>query len=313
MEFWVGVTDNDWYKFLSQFQPDEVNFWQPSGRPPFKKEIKIFLFKLHSPLNYIAGGGYFMRYSDLPMTIAWDTFQEKNGVSSFQDFKSKIIKYRRSNNKPDVPNPNIGCNILLEPFFFEREDWIPIPEDWKLNIVQGKTYNTETEIGNRLWLQVQENLKKVSSVSSNTLVDSSLDKLRPSGHGYGKSYSMNPRLGQGAFRVLITDIYQRKCAITGEKTLPALEAAHIRSFAENGPHAPNNGILLRADLHRLFDGFYLTVTQNFQIEVSNRIKEEYENGREYYALHGRKLYIPENPKYLPNKEYLEWHNSKFIG
>ena len=86
-----------------------------------------------------------------------------------------------------------------------------------------------------------------------------------------------------------------------------------RSFTENGPHAPNNGILLRADRHRLFDRFYLTVTKNFQVEVSNRIKEEYENGREYYALHGRKLYIPENPKYLPNSEYIEWHNSKFIG
>ncbi|MFA5536800.1 MAG: HNH endonuclease, partial [Bacillota bacterium] len=44
---------------------------------------------------------------------------------------------------------------------------------------------------------------------------------------YGKEQIIKPRIGQGAFKVLITDAYQRRCAITGEKTLPVLEAAHI--------------------------------------------------------------------------------------
>lgn len=42
------------------------------------------------------------------------------------------------------------------------------------------------------------------------------------------------RLGQGAFRVLVTDAYQRRCAISGEKTLPVLEAAHIRPYSQHG-------------------------------------------------------------------------------
>ena len=35
MKFWIGVTDKKWYRFLSEIRPDEVNFWQPSGTPPF--------------------------------------------------------------------------------------------------------------------------------------------------------------------------------------------------------------------------------------------------------------------------------------
>jgi len=45
---------------------------------------------------------------------------------------------------------------------------------------------------------------------------------------------IQPRLGQGAFRVLVTDLYQRRCAVTEERTLPALEAAHIRPYGEGG-------------------------------------------------------------------------------
>ena len=51
----------------------------------------------------------------------------------------------------------------------------------------------------------------------------------------------------------MTDAYERRCAVTGEKTLPVLEAAHIRPYALLGPHRVNNGLLLRSDLHKLFD------------------------------------------------------------
>jgi putative restriction endonuclease len=83
---------------------------------------------------------------------------------------------------------------------------------------------------------------------------------------------IRPRLGQGAFRVLVTDAYQRRCAVTGERTLPVLESAHIKPYARSGPHSNNNGLLLRSDLHKLFDLGYITVTGDMRIEVSKRIK-----------------------------------------
>ena len=95
---------------------------------------------------------------------------------------------------------------------------------------------------------------------------------------------VRPRLGQGTFRVAVTDAYSRACAVTGEHSLPVLEAAHIRPYALTGPHDINNGLLLRADLHRLFDLGYLTVTPDHALHVSERLKADYDNGRERTIL-----------------------------
>ena len=104
--------------------------------------------------------------------------------------------------------------------------------------------------------------------------------------------------------------YKRRCAITGEKTLPALEAAHIKPYAESGPHFTSNGILLRSDIHKLFDLGYITVTSELKVEVSKRIKEEFENDREYYQYHGKDLrYLPERGIDKPEARFIDWHNS----
>ena len=64
MQFWVGITDGDWYDYLAALEPDEVNFWQPSARPPRNMEPGWpFLFKLHSPDNFTVGGEFFVRFT----------------------------------------------------------------------------------------------------------------------------------------------------------------------------------------------------------------------------------------------------------
>ena len=58
MKIWVGVTDKSWYEHLMRLAPEEVNFWQPSGSRTFRvlQPGEPFLFKLHSPDNFIVGG-----------------------------------------------------------------------------------------------------------------------------------------------------------------------------------------------------------------------------------------------------------------
>ena len=122
-------------------------------------------------------------------------------------------------------------------------------------------------------------------------------------------YTTKHRLGQGAFRVLVTEAYERRCSITGEKTLPVLEAAHIKPYSENGPHSVRNGILLKSDFHTLFDDGYITITKDHRIEVSNRLHNDYGNGKDYYRYHGKPLLIlPGQESQVPSREYLEWHN-----
>jgi putative restriction endonuclease len=107
----------------------------------------------------------------------------------------------------------------------------------------------------------------------------------------------------------VIDAYERRCAVTGEKTLPVLEAAHIKPYSLNGPHRLNNGILLRSDLHKLFDLGYVTVTPQLRLEVSPKLKADWQNGREYYAHHGAPLrFRPSDLSSQPNPEFLRWHN-----
>ena len=298
MKFYVGVTDNHWFRFLSEANPDEANFWRPKNQKDFKAIAKgdLFLFKLHAPQNFVVGGGFLLKHEFLPLAMAWSTFGQNNGLPDFQSFERAILSHRNTSEETN----HLGCTVLVEPFFWPRELWIPIPSDWSGNIVTGKTYDTETEMGRNLWLQVKERLQ--STVEKSSVAEDYPEER------YGQPHLVAPRLGQGSFRIAVADVYHRRCAITGEKTLPALEASHIRPYSRLGPHRTNNGILLRSDIHNLFDQGYLTVTLDHRVEVSGRIRREFENGRHYYALHGQPLTIlPKNDEDQPAKDFLEWH------
>jgi putative restriction endonuclease len=147
MKFYVGVTDNKWFEFLASRKPDEVNFWRPGGSGSFQiiPSGAPFLFKLHSPDNFIAGGGFFVSHSNLPLSLAWEAFGEKNGAASLEALQAMIEKFR--SNKPHENDPTIGCTILANPFFLQRRDWIPAPSNWAPSIVQGKSYESEERIG----------------------------------------------------------------------------------------------------------------------------------------------------------------------
>lgn len=310
MKFWVAVTDNAWFDFLAQLEPDEVNFWQPHARGAFRaiKPGAPFLFKLHSPLNYIAGGGYFVQHSRLPLSIAWEAFGQKNGAPDFASFRSAILRRRAG---PMVPDPVIGCIVLTEPFFLPPDAWIPAPADWHPSIQQGKTYDMSERIGAELWHRVQVAAGRVLQLPQPANKRALSDEEVP----YGRPYLARPRLGQGGFRVVVTEAYQRRCAITAERTLPVLQAAHIKPVTESGPHSPRNGILLRADLHILLEKGYLTLTEDLRVEVSRRIKEDFDNGEQYYRLHGRELLVvPRAPDQRPSPEFIRWHNDhRFLG
>lgn len=312
MNFFVAVTDYDWFVLhASKLRVEEVNFWRPSSEAPFKalKTGELLLFKLHSPRNFIAGGGFFTRFVFLPISLTWEAFGEGNGVRSLSEMRNRIAKYRHSSIGP-TENPNIGCILLAEPFFFREADWIPIPSDFSLNIVQGKGYDSKDgSTGQELWEAVTEKLGL--GVGENLDVGPATIAA-VEGDRYGEPLLVRPRLGQGTFRVIVTDTYERRCTITGERTLPVLEAAHIKPYSSGGPHVPENGLLLRSDLHTLFDQGYITVdADQLKVVVSDRIREEFENGRDYYQLHGRAIRLPRETSNLPSREYLAFHNSMF--
>lgn len=89
MKMYVGITDSDWYNTLNELKCDEINFWRP-GKSSFKalEKNEMFLFKLHSPQDYIVGGVFFVRYSYVPTYLAWEAFCETCKIS---DLTSRLF------------------------------------------------------------------------------------------------------------------------------------------------------------------------------------------------------------------------------
>jgi putative restriction endonuclease len=294
MRAFIAVTDGDWYDFLRR-QPgiDEVNFWQPGGTRLFRtlKSGEPLLFKLHYPANAIVGGGFFAHASILPVSLAWDAFGVKNGAGSLGEMRTRIAKYRRT---PDNPGEDyaIGCILLQAPFFLAPDDWLHAPASFQKNIVQGKGYDMLVGEGRALW-----------------------DQLQPFVHAeeepvFGDPVLVKRRLAQGTFRILVTDTYERRCAVTREKILPVLEAAHIRPVAREGDNRITNGVLLRSDVHTLFDKGYVSITPEYRFRASRRLKTDFNNGEFYHRLDGSEIWVPGSEMRRPARELLEWHNDE---
>jgi putative restriction endonuclease len=302
-KFNVAVTDAHWIAQLSAMQGvTEINFWQPSASGVNDPPGTPWLFKRKSPKNDIVGGGFFTYYTPMSPFLAWKIFGECNGVGSLDDLLERVQKYRGSS-RIEVNAHNLGCVILTDPFFFLPDQYIPAPADWKPNIVKGRHYSVEDPIGARLWAEVMLRLEQRPIAS-----------MLPQAPAFGKPILVAPRLGQRAFRAQVLDAYDRRCSITGERTVPVIEAAHIRPYAESQNHDVKNGIALRSDLHTLYDAGYVSIRPDGIFVVSKQIREEFSNGKEYYALDGTPIRMPENPVLKPREEHLEWHYSeRFLG
>ena len=306
MRYWVANTDDSWVSYLASIAPDEVDFWQPNNvRPITLPEGAPWLFKLHVRHGgFIVGGARFAHYSNLTPQLAWDAFGKSNGAATYDEFLRLV---RRHSERPVDPlSTQIGASILVEPFFLPREMWIEPPADWSSNLTRGKTYDTEVGEGQRVWQRVMDALAVVRPAQP--IADLAHATSDGPTAAYGSPLLVRPRLGQGAFRVMVTDAYDRRCVVTGERTLPVLEAAHIKPYNLVGRHEISNGLLLRSDLHTLFDLGYMTVTpDDLRVRVSRRIHEEFENGREYYELDGCPIRLPQAAFDQPSREMLSWH------
>jgi putative restriction endonuclease len=306
---YIGLTDPDWYSFLqSQTKVDEVNFWQPHGERAFHalKRGDLFFFKLRAPYKSIAGFGFFQRFESLPAWLAWDCFGAMNGASTYEEMIERICRLRGENSASRLSGDfRIGCIMISAPVFFDAEEQVSPPSDWaKTGIQQGKKYDLRIGEGHRVMMDCFD---RAQSGTRYWNVQRNQSLVSEESFRYGSPTLVTPRLGQGLFSIEVRDAYQGACAITHEHSSPVLEAAHIRPYSRGGEHRVDNGILLRRDLHRLFDLGYVTVTTEYKFRVGSRLRQEFHNGRCYYELDNQLITLPEVISLRPNKQFLEWH------
>ena len=312
MRGYVGLTDYDWYQQLRAEKPDEVNFWRPLSGRQFRAVApgEPFFFKLKARWGGgIAGFGIYAGFVPMRVDTAWETFETKNGVQSRVEMWQRIGHYVEKNRGVSVTRQHeIGCIVLTTPVFFEPDDVVRAPKDWGRYTQQGAGYDLDVGEGRRMW---HECLERSQGRGSDAL---EYNLSLGSGTVEFRERVARMRLGQGGFRAMVTRVYEGTCAISGDHTLPALEAAHIKAVEHGGAHEVGNGLLLRADIHRLFDAHLVTVTPDLEFLVSERLREEYQNGAAYYALEEQHaLYLPRDEALRPRPEYLEAHADQFFA
>jgi len=111
------------------------------------------------------------------------------------------------------------------------------------------------------------------------------------------------RQGQPDFRRKLLEAYNGRCAISEYNVVEALEAAHIIPYWGPQTNHPSNGLLLRADLHTLFDlGLIAIDTKNMAVIISSSLI-----GTAYHKFAGKLLHLPQNESVSPSREALDEH------
>jgi putative restriction endonuclease len=295
MHGYIGHTDRAWWRFQSdQGDSDEVNFWR-SDRRQFSalQPGEPFFFRLKAPVNRIAGFGAFARAATLPLWRAWEVFGEANGVRTEGDLLALLSSAAR---REVQGSDEIGCIAVTDCVLFSEDEFLAVPGSFKTENLSGSRIDLSEGEGSELWAAC---LKRGAGEPPAATGRQAAAPARR----YGREQLMLPRLGQGSFRLAVMEAYGGRCSITGERSAPALEAAHIRPWAQGGAHEVSNGLLLRRDLHRLFDLGYLSATIDEGLLVSPQLGAE--SG--YAQLAGQPLAQPVEPDGAPSPEALAWH------
>jgi len=304
MKVYVGVTDKNWIDLLSS-RPDldQANFWLPSPNQGFAalRNGDLFIFKSKSADgNQLVGAGIFDAFVRARVLDAWEWFGPDNGVTSLEQFRERVKKYRQGSG-PLPYDAEVGCLLLRGVAFFDPIERIEAPQDWSSSIVRGKGYNTDLlSSGHPVVRAVARYLRPGELMPATA-------PMHLRAQMFGDAKLVAPRLGQQSFKAVISNNYSYRCAVTGEKVRPVLEAAHILPVSAGGVHRPDNGLLLRSDIHTLYDRGYISIDPKLRLMVSPRLRDEFGNGDALYARAGAEISRPANRRDRPNREYLEWH------
>ncbi|HVS15610.1 MAG TPA: HNH endonuclease [Thermoanaerobaculia bacterium] len=295
MRVCVALTDRDWLESLrGRYELDEVCFWQAASPRPLRS-LRVgepLLFIGHVPERRIAGGGFLVHATTLPLSLLWRFFADKAGGASRDALLRRVGRARGAG--PGSRDPELGCMVLQSFFLFDPDELVAPPDDFHPNVSRGKFYEVEGGAGERLWRAVHERLEAGLPGGERS----------PQEGLFGDPVLLPRRVGAGGFRSLVLDAYGRRCAVTGLALLPALAVAAIRPLADGGLLRVDNGLLLRADLAQLFAGGDLTIDEEGAVRLSPRARAA---SSELARLDGSPLSLPRRRELRPRPEALRWH------
>jgi putative restriction endonuclease len=250
---------------------------------------------LKAPIRKIGGGGTFKEYIDLSVDEAWKRFGLKNGCGNKKELIDRLNQYRtrRSMEEGISHEEKIGCIVLQDVETWDKDKYIDL----------GKTsISFPDQVVKIKYFTEGESFLESPSVSKSTKFI-----LLPSGIlKEGSTTTITARKGQGSFKAMISRAYGNACCISEELTPELLEAAHIQPYFNESSNHTQNGLLLRVDLHKLYDNGLLHIDSDYVIHISPYLKSDY-----YRGFHGKRIQVPGNKSEWPSVEALNQRETNF--
>lgn len=202
------------------------------------------------------------RKKKTPLYVCWDCREE------FDDAKWKtkqVVTYRSLHQAGWVDQPGVLTGAQLRAL-----------------CVMPKSQNALRELR---WDDFRAQLTTTGTAAPLTVMESALAAIA-GGHGQA---TVRVRRGQPAFRAQLLNTFGTTCAFTGHAPAQVLEAAHLYSYAANAEHHHDGGLLLRRDLHRLFDLGMIAVHPD---TLTLDVEADLAGYAQYGDLHGQTLKVP---------------------
>lgn len=279
-------TTRAWFDELSRLRLNRVAFWQPTPAQPGQIGLgeRWYFKELGAP--QILGYGEFAGWERLSITDLFERYDAACGYRTVDELLSALR----------IVNPSAGAqteigNIILENF-------TPFGEPISLQT-----------------LGLQDLSVRFAYLSDADPIASYIGGQRPNApvtefslrnedQARRAAASRKVRIGQDDFRERLILRYGPICAFTGLQLVQTLQAAHIQPYVDEKSNHIRNGLLLRADMHRLFDLGLMTLTIDLRIRVSNRIINLDADVRD---LHGTQAKLDATGGILPSTAAIEFH------
>lgn len=178
----------------------------------------------------------------------------------------------------------------------DREVWSDFFSNWNELVFESESLKAKYE---------QTTIERLNDIDENEL-----PKI-----GKTRATFIQSRVNQGFFRKTILAAYNNTCCITGLSETEFLIASHIRRWSEDEVNRlnPRNGLLLNALHDKAFECGYLTVTPDYKVKISSKLKDNSKKEwSDFFLKYDGKMIILPN-RFLPDPEFLKYHyESRFI-
>ncbi len=282
-----------WFDALARLRPEKVAFWQPTPARPLRLHPgeRWYFKELGAPL--VLGFGTYSGWERLTIEDLFETY----GIAAGYATKADLIAALQIFDPDKGAGSEIG-NVVLN-------DFTPFEHPIALGSVGLNDLNVRFN-----YIEGDDPIAAyVGGLRAGQ--PATHFELRNAERAERAAATRKVRVGQGAFRRLLIGTYGAVCAFTGPQLEETLQAAHIQPYVDAESNHIRNGLLLRADMHLLFDLGLLTLTSDCRIEVSKKL-----SGRDpsVECLHGTVATLKSVDGVKPSPPAIEFHRAEvFVG